>query len=241
MGVAENQDDLILCNFCDGQNWKGNRYCVKCGRKMKKPRSFSIMFCPNCGAEHQKNDSKCPNCDIKLNKPTFKEKVARSVQDHAYKDFLLKGKNEVFCPNCRNYEYNDNFCVVCGYNLKDVLGYYPVDMKGMIANQFFLEINRNYLQIIDEIMLHYGITQRYIYHFDFNQINYMELTTCKKLISTHPCLKLEYEGSECHNIRPKNLKLIGKGNTVTISLKKEQAIQIEEILPPELKEKLILH
>jgi predicted RNA-binding Zn-ribbon protein involved in translation (DUF1610 family) len=55
---------------------KGIVYCVDCGRKLKKPKGFSILFCPNGGAENHESDEFCLNCCTKLKNAALKDKLA---------------------------------------------------------------------------------------------------------------------------------------------------------------------
>lgn len=189
-----------------------------------------IMFCAKCGTENQKGDEFCSKCGNKLNMPTLTDKV------------LGKEHEGLLCPNCKNHDFNDNFCVRCGYNLNDVLGYYKADVKGMLPNHFFLEINKKHLQIIVEVERMGKMVLRYVYRYQFSKIYNLFITTCKGGIlskKSHPCLKFDYNGLECSKAKPPNIKLICKGNTLTLTLNEEQITEIKEILSDVFKEQII--
>lgn len=106
-----------------------------------------------------------------------------------------------YCPQCEESDFNEKFCVKCGYNLENVLGYFTVSKN-------YIEVNKNYLNIYARIRRKGMPTRRpgvhshqrygpYTYYPD--KIQNLQLTHCKGTISKNPCLKFKYKDTECKN------------------------------------------
>ena len=196
---------------------------------MKIFKEFIFMYCPNCGAEHHKGIDLCSNCGNKLTRPGLKDQI-----------FHGAGKNtgDITCPHCRNTEYNKNFCVKCGYNLNDVLGYFPP--KGAFSDdQYYLELNKNYLKVQKHIQSEFDSTW-YEFTFLYEKIENFEITVCqrtKKLsipllsakTSTYPCLKFTYNEDLQWESYP--LKLFCDGeNSIKIPVNEKYVSEINNII-----------
>jgi len=171
------------------------------------------MYCANCGTRNQKGDKNCINCGSELHELTMKSKI--------------RGRSEgFFCPNCRNSDYNENFCVKCGYNLNDVLGYYKINKK--LGYQYFLEINRNYLGIHLKVS-HHDVGDEWFKWppLLYEKMENVEITECKGRIFSSPCLKFNYEEDfDCGHFS--RLKFLCNGkNSLKIKLDKKNVPEIQ--------------
>ena len=50
------------------------------------------------------------------------------------------GQRNRYCPKCEHSNFNEKFCINCGYNLEGILGYF-------ITNNYDIEMNKNYINI----------------------------------------------------------------------------------------------
>lgn len=113
-------------------------------------------------------------------------------------------KHERFCPSCKNIEFNQKFCVYCGNNLEDVMGYFKLD-------KYYIEVNKNFLKVWGRIRRgDQNRTEPCIFYVD--KIQNLQVTECKGTVFTSPCIKFDYEG-DC------NLK-------GTFSIRKEGSVKV---------------
>lgn len=114
----------------------------------------------------------------------------------------LSGGSHVkrYCPRCELSEFNENFCVQCGYNLDDVLGYYKTD-------KYDIEMNKNFIKIYEKTRYQEAsVPDREGWHshhraepktFTLDKISNLRLTECKHTFSHRPCLVFEYDDEKC--------------------------------------------
>jgi hypothetical protein len=180
------------------------------------------MYCANCGTKNQKGDKNCVNCGSELHEPTMKSKIFGG------------GSEGFYCPNCRNSDYNENFCVKCGYNLNDVLGYYKINKK--LGYQYYLEINRKYLVIHLKVSDLQAGDDWYKWPPLLNEkIENIEITECKGKIFSNPCLKLVYEEDfDCGHFSRLKFLCDGK-NSLKMKLDKKDIPQIHSNIQENLK------
>jgi hypothetical protein len=180
------------------------------------------MFCENCGAEHEKGVDFCEHCGNKLTRPGLIDII-----------FHGAGKNTggITCPNCRNGEYNKNFCVKCGYNLNNVLGYFSP--KGFPSDdEYYLELNKNYLKVHRNIQTEFDSTW-YEFTFLYEKIEKFEITACQGKIFTGHCLKFTYKDDFEWESYPMKHFCDGK-NSIKIPVNEKFASEITEIVKSNL-------
>ena len=183
------------------------------------------MFCAVCGTQNRNDDKICVHCGDGLNVPKITDKIP-----------FFGGKHQgVFCPNCRNSQYNENFCVNCGYNLKDVLGYYKIDKKEIDEYQYYLEINRNYLQIHLKDSSFYNIPEWEKFQFLYEKMSNIQITTCRGIISSKPCIKFEYEALKCSRFITPTLFPLCDGTCIKISPEKKEIAEIYDTISTLIK------
>ncbi len=194
-------------------------YCPQCGRE----NSVNSKFCEYCGEDLDKISvyKKNKNILVFVGIILFFGAISAIYSGQGlifavllililifaflYKPILsrLSGPHaNKYCPRCEESDFNEKFCVKCGYNLEDVLGYFTVSKN-------YIEVNKNYLNIYERIrMQQKGTSGRpgvhshkrygpYTYYLD--KINNLHLSQCKNTISKKPCLKFNYDSPECKN------------------------------------------
>lgn len=174
------------------------------------------MFCEYCGVEHGKNVDFCESCGNKLTRP--------GLIDIIFHDAANTG---ITCPNCGNGEYNKNFCVKCGYNLNDVLGFFPP--KGFPSeDEYYLELNKNYLKAKRNIRSEYD--DIWIeFPFLYEKIENVEITSCQWKLFAGSCLKFTY--TEDLEWESSPLKHFCDGeNSVKIPINEKHAAEINDII-----------
>lgn len=113
---------------------------------------------------------------------------------------LAGSHSKRYCPRCEESEFNENFCVKCGYNLNDVLGYYKTDKHD-------IEMNKNFIKIYQKTRYSKSsVPDRDGWHshhraepktFKLDKITNLRLSKCKHTLSHQPCLVFEYDDEKC--------------------------------------------
>lgn len=179
------------------------------------------MYCENCGVEYVKGADFCEKCGNDLSRP--------GLIDRIFHDSTTSG---IICPNCRNGEYNKNYCVKCGYNLKDVLGYYQP--QGFLADdEYYLELNENYLKVQRNIRSEYDdVWSEFCFLYD--KIETFQICSCSGRLFTGTCLKLTYNEDLKWESYPLKHFCDGK-NSIKIPINDEYATEINNILKSKLQ------
>jgi hypothetical protein len=98
-----------------------------------------------------------------------------------------------YCPTCENEKYNNKYCIKCGYNLEDVLGYVKTDRND-------IEMNKNYIRIYPKIYLEHNDgwpSRQAPKTFTLDKIENLRLSSCETLLSSEPCLIFDYLDKKC--------------------------------------------
>ena len=108
--------------------------------------------------------------------------------------------SKIYCPRCEESEFNEKFCVKCGYNLDDVLGYLKTDKHD-------IEMNKNFIKIYEKTRVQNGIADRPGRHSHrrskpetliLDKISDFRLSKCKSTFSHYPCILFNYKDEKCH-------------------------------------------
>lgn len=116
---------------------------------------------------------------------------------------IRRSQSQRYCPKCEHEDFNENFCVECGYNLKNVLGCFKCNLG---VDLYDIEFNKNYINIYRHIIergdsggeYHERLAPNTLY-----SIRNLELSPCKTLIFHRLCLKFEH-GGRVYNFKLKN-------------------------------------
>jgi hypothetical protein len=114
-----------------------------------------------------------------------------------------------YCPKCENNNYNKKYCIKCGYNLEDVLGYFETYRND-------IEMNKKYVRIYPKIYLEHneGLASRLSSQtFTLDKIENLRLSSCETLLSNKPCLIFDYIDKKCKG------PAIKQGNTCILKVK----------------------
>lgn len=174
------------------------------------------MYCEKCGTKYVKGADFCERCGNDLSRPGLIDRIFHDAADSG-----------IICPNCRNSEYNKNFCVKCGYNLKDVLGYYRP--KGFPSDdEYYLELNRNYLKIQRNIQSEYDDVWAE-FSFCYEKIENFQISTCAGKLSIGTCLEITYKEDLKWESYPLKHFCCGK-NSIKIPINEKYANEINNII-----------
>lgn len=96
-----------------------------------------------------------------------------------------------YCPNCQNSDFNEKYCVKCGYNLDDILVY-------LRTNKNDIEVNKNYINIYP-IRYKDGERRRLDpTSYDIDKIQNIRISSCKSVLSDYKCLIFDYLDKGCN-------------------------------------------
>ena len=127
----------------------------------------------------------------------------------------LSGHARIYCPKCENKNYNEKYCIKCGYNLENVLGCFSGNIG---VDLYDIELNKKYINLYRHIIerapdgpgeYHERLAPRTL---SLGSIRNMRLSTCKTLlIFPKPCLKFEYGRDTIEfKMSRKDLNQVGK-------------------------------
>lgn len=226
----------MYCPACGLENSKGSNFCASCGEKLDRISGYKknkniltfvwiILFLGAISAIYygQVLIFLILLISVFVLIFLFKPILSRLSGQHSKR----------YCPQCEESDFNDKFCVKCGYNLEDVLGYFTVSKN-------YIEVNKKYLNIYERTRTQQGFTGRegvhshyregpYTYHVD--KISQLQLSQCKGTISKKPCLKFQYDDEKCKN--PHEYKNDGKC-MVKVIIDKKTEKQMEKIFSTEI-------
>lgn len=132
----KNTRKKITCSECRTVNNGENKYCIKCGHKLKKiPKSSDIYkkYCTYCGKVVKRGEDYCNECGNEVKKKVKKEKICpvcgewNDKEDefcwncgHEY--YASSDSIKIFadkkCPNCKSYYKGCyQYCQECGTKL----------------------------------------------------------------------------------------------------------------------------
>ena len=137
-----------------------------------------------------------------------------------------------YCPKCQNSNFNRNYCIKCGYNLKDILGYVK-------TYRYDIEMNINFINIYQKIYLEHNDGWPSILSpktFKLDKIENLSLSSCKKIISHKPCLTFDYLGRKCKNPLARKY---GDKCVVTVDLDNRTVNELKRILSRDVYQKSI--
>lgn len=193
----------MFCPICGDENPKDARFCESCGESLEKEVSFegrkknighvsfisfAMIFVGMFGGIWQitviASFAFLSCLIVYMILPKFSGKHAKR-----------------YCPRCEQSQFNENYCVECGYNLNDVLGYYKTDHHD-------IEMNKNYIKIYEKTRYQEGtVPDREGWHshhraepitFTLDKITNLQLAECKHFLSHSPCLIFEYDTDKCN-------------------------------------------
>ncbi len=95
------------------------------------------------------------------------------------------------CPECENLVSDEDYCLNCGYPLKNVRGYF-------LEKSEFVELNKKYIRVFKTYRRYMNAT---LYRFtpvdyDLEVIKKPEVSWCTHLIFTNPCLRFNYQSQK---------------------------------------------
>jgi hypothetical protein len=190
----------MYCSQCGLKNRYAENYCFSCGESLneglyhiKKEKHIEIMFfiimslgCVLLFSNHQ----------------FYSELVVFTIIPLALYKFFSSKKftstefSSKFCPKCQHSNFNKNYCIKCGYNLKNVLGYVKTD-------RYDIEMNKNYINIYPKKYFEHndGASSRFSAKtFELAKIEKIRISSCKKLISSGQCFKFNYLDTDCKKL-----------------------------------------
>lgn len=100
----------------------------------------------------------------------------------------LKSKQ---CPDCENLVSDDNYCLNCGYPLKNVRGYWLERSQFVELNQNYVRVFKTYRRPRDFTLYRYPPSK-----YELENIINPEIIWCSHILFTNPCFKFEYEGKQ---------------------------------------------
>lgn len=127
----------MFCPICGFENLKDARFCESCGESLLKEINYGekkkiisgamiLTFLLIFGGMFSKTWQISVIGIFAFLSSIFAYKLLpRLSGSHAKR----------YCPQCEESEFNDNFCINCGYNLDDVLGYYKTDKHDIEMNK----------------------------------------------------------------------------------------------------------
>ena len=110
---------------------------------------------------------------------------------------------------------------MCGYNLKDILGYF-------ITTNYDIEMNKNYINIYRKYASESAddVVKSAPETFKLNKIRNLRVSSCKTLFYNKPCLKFEYVDEKCKFPARK----YGDRCIVKVNIDKKNEYEISNIL-----------
>lgn len=104
--------------------------------------------------------------------------------------FFLFGRGKrTTCPKCEELVPEENYCLNCGYNLSNVVGYFQI---GSSIQPTFIELNKNYIRVFETLREHNYLTRLPPTTYSLDRIDTPEITWCEGRVLTYPCLKFDY-------------------------------------------------
>ncbi|MCE7699249.1 MAG: zinc ribbon domain-containing protein [Methanobacterium paludis] len=131
------------------------------------------------------------------------------------------GQHSRYCPNCEHSNFNEKFCIKCGYNLEDILGYFITTNHDIEMNRNYINIYRKYASESADDMVKLAPET-----FKLNKIRNLRVSSCKTLFSNKPCLKFEYMDEKCKSPARKH----GDKCIVKMNIDKKNEYEINSIL-----------
>ncbi len=103
--------------------------------------------------------------------------------------FLFGRVKRAICPKCEELVPEENYCLNCGYNLSNVVGYFQT---GSSIQPTFIELNKNYIRVFETMRGQYELTRLLPTTYSLDKIDNPEITWCEGRILTYPCLQFDY-------------------------------------------------
>lgn len=150
------------------------------------------------------------------------------------KIYTKKGK---FCPKCQQSNFNEEYCIHCGYELKNILGYFP---RGSIKTSEIIEveINTKYIKIYGNVTppgLSNSSSLRRLKPITYHQdkISNIQITDHKGIIFSGYCLSFNYEDEDRPEYHDEYYKFINNyvdGKTIKVPIDAFFIPKLEEII-----------
>jgi len=196
---------LVYCPQCGSENQDDSNFCGSCGENLEKEAIY-------------KKNTKYINYGIYFLAPLFigmfiiSSKLGLDlgmvliiliiVSGLVMYKLYRSGKPQTskYCPICESTNFNEHFCMNCGYNLDDVLGYFKTD-------KYDIEMNKKHINIYEKYRYQgkYSANRPGVHShgrhdpktFTLDKIRNLGIFSCKTTFSHNPCLRFDYLDNEC--------------------------------------------
>ena len=212
----------MYCPYCGSKNPDDSQFCASCGENLEKESSENIQ------KKHMGYIAYVILVTLFIANFILRSMILILITAILAVVYVLirymkfsriGGAAGRDCPRCEFFKFNENYCVNCGYNLDDVLGYFK-------TNKYDIEMNKNYINIYKKY--YYG---RYYQDrlgpetFTIDKIK--NLSIRKSRILNFPFLEFEYVDEER---KPPHASKTDDKHTVKVKINEKIANEIEKIL-----------